>query len=50
MLVNSGIDASARQADYVTFNTTMTTLEEHSAPLSDVLKRGAEAASAKASL
>ena len=46
-LVNAGIDASARQADAVTFNTTTTALEEHSATITDVLKRAAETASAK---
>lgn len=48
-LGNAGIDASPRQADSLTFNTTSATLEEHSATMGEVFKSAEEAASAKAS-
>jgi hypothetical protein len=49
-LVDAGIDASPRQADLVTFSITTTALEQHSAAIGEVLRRAAEAASARASL
>ena len=43
-LVNAGIDASAKQADLVTFNIKIKGFEEHAAAIGDVLKRAEEAA------
>jgi hypothetical protein len=46
-LINAGIDASARQAELLTFNTTTSALAEHSDAIGSVLKQAGEAAGAR---
>jgi hypothetical protein len=43
-LVDAGVDASARQADLITFTITTTALDQHSAAIRDALKLAEEAA------